>query len=105
MPGLLSGFIQGEADPVAVSQLIKSVGTRNPRWAQAAQCAEKDIEAFKRPEGQMGTSAMAATFLRLVKDLRDGADSYIAQTQKLTSNAMRALVKNLQKRGAKNWQR
>lgn len=92
----------GEVDPVAVSQLNKSVGTRNPRWAQAAQCAEKDIEAFKRTEGQTDTSAMEATFLRLVKDLRDGADAYIAQTQKLTSNAMKALVKNLQKRGARN---
>lgn len=45
---------------------------------------------------------MEATFLRLVKDLRDGADAYIAQTQKLTSNAVRTLVKNLQKRGARN---
>lgn len=45
---------------------------------------------------------MEATFLQLVKNLRDGADEYIAQTQKLTSNTMRTLVKNLQKRGVRN---
>lgn len=85
-----------------LGKMLQRVETRNPRWVQVAQCVEKDIEAFKRPEDQMDTSGMKATFLRLVKDLRDGADAYIAQTQKLTSNAMRTLVKNLQKRGARN---
>ena len=40
------------------------------------------------PEGQTDTTAMEATFLRLVKDLRDGADMYITQTKKLTTSAI-----------------
>ena len=83
-------------------KLLQNIGAKNPRWEQAAKCAEKDIEARKMPEGQTDTTAMEATFLRLVKDLRDGADMYIAQTQKLTTNAMKTLMKSLQKRGTRN---
>lgn len=83
-------------------KLLQNIGKNNPRWAQAAKCAEKDIAAHKMPEGQTDTTAMEATFLRLVKDLRDGADMYIARTQKLTTNTMKNLMKTLQKRGAKN---
>lgn len=49
-----------------------------------------------------GYHPMEVIFLRLVKALRDVADAYIVQTQKLTSNAMSALVKSLQKRCARN---
>ena len=83
-------------------KLLQNIGAKNPRWEQAAKCVKKDIEARKMPEGQTDTTAMEATFLRLVKDLRDGADMYIAQTQKLTTNAMKMLMKSLQKRGTRN---
>lgn len=36
-----------------------------------------------------------------MKDLRDGADAYIAESRKLTTEVMMKLMKNLQKRGAK----
>ena len=49
---------------------------------------KQDIAACKMPEGQTDTTAMEATFLRLVKDLRDGADMYITQTKKLTTSAI-----------------
>lgn len=51
------------------------------------------------PEGQIDTSAMEATFLRIVKDLRDGADVYIAESRKLTTEVMMKLMENLNKRG------
>lgn len=95
------------ASIAGVNTMIDSLGKllqniKTPHWAQAANSAERDIAAFKMPEGQADTSAMEATFLRLVKDLRDGADMYIAQTQKLTTNTMKTLMRNLQKRGGKN---
>ena len=56
---------------------------------------------MKMPEGQTDTSAMEATFLRIVKDLRDGADVYIAESRKLTTEVMMKLMENLNKRGGK----
>ena len=67
----------------------------------AAIRTQQDIEARKMPEGQTDTTAMEATFLRIVKDLRDGADAYIAETQRLTSEVMLQLIQKLQKRGVK----
>lgn len=81
--------------------LLQNVGKNNSKMRQAALCAQRDIEAMKMPEGQTDTTAMEATFLRLVKDLRDSADDYIAQTRKLTTDTMRMLIKNLQKRGVR----
>lgn len=85
-----------------MGKLLQNIGNKNPCHLQAARCVEQNIATHKMPEGQTDTAAMEATFLRLVKDLRDGADTYIAQTQKLTTNTMRALIKNLQKRGARS---
>lgn len=83
-------------------KLLQNIGAKNPCWTQAAKSAERDIAAFKMPEGQADTTAMEATFLRLVKDLRDGADMYITQTKKLTTSAIKALMKTLQMRDTKN---
>ena len=45
---------------------------------------------------------MEDTFLRIVKDLRNGAAAYIAEADKLTTEVMMQLMKNLTKRGVKN---
>ena len=37
-----------------------------------------------------------------MKDLRNGADAYIAEADKLTTEVMMQLMKNLTKRGGKN---
>ncbi|MBQ3484665.1 MAG: hypothetical protein IJA77_04080, partial [Clostridia bacterium] len=47
------------------------------------------------------TSAMEDTFLRIVKDLRNGAAAYIAEADKLTTEVMMQLMKNLTKRGGR----
>lgn len=84
-----------------LSSLVQRVGKKNPKLQLAAIRTQQDIEARKMPEGQTDTTAMEATFLRIVKDLRDGADAYIAETQRLTSEAMVQLMQKLQKRGVK----
>lgn len=84
-----------------LSSLAQRVGKKNPRLQRAAICTQQNIEAMKMPEGQTDTSAMEATFLRIVKDLRDGADAYIAESRKLTTEVMMKLMENLNKRGGK----
>ena len=78
-----------------LSSLAQRVGKKNPRLQRAAICTQQNIEAMKMPEGQTDTSAMEATFLRIVKDLRDGADVYIAESRKLTTEVMMKLMENL----------
>ena len=84
-----------------LSSLVQRVGKKNPKLQMAAIRTQQDIEARKMPEGQTDTAALEATFLRIVKDLRDGADAYIAETQRLTTDIMMQLMQNLQKRGVK----
>lgn len=84
-----------------LSSLAQRAGRKNPKLQMAAIHTQQDIEARKMPEGQTDTTAMEATFLRTVKDLRDGADAYIAESRKLTTEVMMKLMENLQKRGAK----
>ena len=44
---------------------------------------------------------MEATFLRIVADLRNGADAYIAESAKLTTETIDKVLGNLEKRGGK----
>lgn len=84
-----------------LSSLVQRVGKKNPKLQLAAIRTQQDIEARKMPEGQTDTTAIEATFLRIVKDLRNGADVYIAETKRLTTDVMMQLMQNLQKRGVK----
>ena len=84
-----------------LSSLAQRVGKKNPRLQRAAIRTQQEVEARKMPEGQNDTTAMEATFLRIVKDLRDGADAYIAESRKLTTEVMMKLMENLTKRGGK----
>lgn len=84
-----------------LSSLAQSVGKKNPRLQRAAICTQQNIEAMMMPERQTDTSAMEATFLRIVKDLQDGADAYIVESRKLTTAIMMKLMENLNKRGGK----
>ena len=85
-----------------LGSLIQQVGTKNPQLQRAAIRARQDIESVRRQDNLPDTSAMEDTFLRIVKDLRNGADAYIAEADKLTTEVMMQLMKNLTKRGGKN---
>lgn len=84
------------------SGLVQRVGNKNPRLQRAAIRAQQDIEAMKMPEGRTDTTAMEATFLRIVKDLRDGADVYSEQARTLTTEIMMKMMDKLTKRGEKS---
>lgn len=88
-----------------LSHLTQRAGRKNPHMQQAAIRTHQSIEAMKMPQGQTATTAMTATFLRIVKDMRDCADTYQTETKKLTTEVMVKLMKNLQKHGAKSWLR
>lgn len=85
-----------------LGSLIQQVGNKNPQLQRAAIRARQDIESVKRQDNLPDTSAMEDTFLRIVKDLRSGADAYIAEADKLTTEVMMQLMKKLTKRGGKN---
>ncbi len=84
-----------------LSGLVQRVGNKHPHLQRAAIRTQQDIEAMKIPEGHVDTTAMEATFLRIVKDLRDGADMYSAQARTLTTEVMMKLMDRLTKRGGK----
>lgn len=84
-----------------LSNLVQHVGNKNPQMQRAAIQTRQEIEAYKIPEGRPDTSAMEETFLRIVKDLRNGADAYIAESKKLTTKLMMQLIQNMKKRGVK----
>ena len=58
------------------------------------------MESLKHPL-YTDTSAMEATFLELVADLKKGARSYMTQFQKLTSTAVVKLVQQVQSHGGR----
>ncbi len=71
-----------------LGNLVQHVGNKNPQMQRTAIQTRQEIEEYKIPEGGPDTSAMEETFLRIVKDLRNGADAYIAESKKLTTEVM-----------------
>lgn len=81
-----------------LGQLMHQVGKKSPALQKAAIQAAQDMESLKHPL-YTDTSAMEATFLELVADLKKGARSYMMQFQKLTSTAVVKLVQQVQNHG------
>ena len=85
-----------------MNALAMRVSRQQPAVRRMAIQAAQDALALKQPITKPETTAMEATFLRIVKVLRNGADAYIAEADKLTTEVMMQLMKNLTKRGGKN---
>ena len=83
-----------------LGQLMHQVGKKSPALQKAAIQAAQDMESLKHPL-YTDTSAMEATFLELVDDLKKGARSYMMQFQKLTSTAVVKLVQQVQNHGGR----
>ena len=83
-----------------LGQLMHQVGKKSPAQQKAAIQAAQDMESLKHPL-YTDTSAMEATFLELVDDLKKGARSYMMQFQKLTSTAVVKLVQQVQNHGGR----
>ena len=83
-----------------LGQLMHQVGKKSPALQKAAIQAAQDMESLKHPL-YTDTSAMEATFLELVADLKKGARSYMMQFQKLTSTAVVKLVQQVQNHGGR----
>lgn len=83
-----------------LGQLMHQVGKKSPALQKAAIQAAQDMESLKHPL-YTDTSAMEATFLELVADLKNGARSYMMQFQKLTSTAVVKLVQQVQRHGGR----
>ena len=69
----------------------------HPEDRQAAKNALADIRALSmiRPEANM--AGVEDAMRQIVTEFRKGADSYLAETQKLTSEIMRKITGHLQK--------
>lgn len=81
--------------------LAMRVGKQQPAVRRMAIQAAQDALALKQPINKPETTAMEATFLRIVADLRNGADAYIAESAKLTTETIDKVLGNLEKRGGK----
>ena len=81
--------------------LAMRVGKQQPAVRRMAIQAAQDAQALKQPISKPETTAMEATFLRIVADLRKGADAYIAESAKLTTETIDKVLGNLEKRGGK----
>lgn len=84
-----------------LSTLAMRVGRQQPAVRRMAIKAAQDAQALKQPITKPETTAMEATFLRIVADLRKGADAYIEESKKLTVEVMDQLLANLEKRGGR----
>lgn len=81
--------------------LAMRVGKQQPAVRRMAIQAAQDALALKQAISKPETTAMEATFLRIVADLRNGADAYIAESAKLTTETIDKVLGNLEKRGSK----
>ena len=81
--------------------LAMRVGKQQPAVRRMTIQAAQDALALKQPISKPETTAMEATFLRIVADLRNGADAYIAESAKLTTETIDKVLGNLEKRGGK----
>ena len=63
--------------------------------------AAQDALALKQPITKPETTAMEATFLRIVADLRKGVEAYITESAKLTTETIDKVIGNLEKRGGR----
>ena len=81
--------------------LAMRVGKQQPAVRRMAIQAAQDALALKQAINKPETTAMEATFLRIVADLRKGVDAYIAESAKLTTETIDKVLGNLEKRGGK----
>ncbi len=82
-----------------LGKLAMKTAKMQPRQRKVAIRTAQDALAMRQPINTADTSAMEATFLRIVSDLRASADNHIDASKKLTTEAMDKLVTNVQKRG------
>jgi len=84
-----------------MNALAMRVSRQQPAVRRMAIQAAQDALALKQPITKPETTAMEATFLRIVADLRKGAEAYITESAKLTTETIDKVIRNLEKRGGR----
>ena len=84
-----------------MNALAMRVSRQQPAVRRMAIQAAQDALALKQPITKPETTAMEATFLRIVADLRKGAEAYITESAKLTTETIDKVIGNLEKRGGR----
>lgn len=87
---------------VTLNEMITSIrsaaieyGRQHPEQRQAVRCSAQTLQALKQPPHAGDTAAIENTFKLILSDLRAGSQDYLKQSQKLTREFMKRMMRDV----------
>lgn len=87
---------------VTLNEMITSIrsaaieyGRQHPEQRQAVRCSAQTLQALKQPPHAGDTAAIENTFKLILSDLRTGSQDYLKQSQKLTREFMKRMMRDI----------
>ena len=87
---------------VTLNEMITSIrsaaleyGRQHPEQRQSVRCSAQTLQALKQPPHAGDTAAIENTFKLILSDLRAGSQDYLKQSQKLTREFMKRMMRDV----------
>ena len=87
---------------VTLNEMITSIrsaaleyGRQHPEQKQAVRSTAQTLQALKQPPHAADTAAIENTFKLILSDLRAGSQDYLKQSQKLTRELMKRMMRDV----------